>query len=68
MQIYQLDMSSNIITDYPSLNEFKRQRYLEPKSGLLRGCFSQNNSLGNIRVPTFELKIKSLDTDYEYNF
>lgn len=68
MQIYQLEMTSGNIVDYTSLNDFKRQRYLEPKSGLLRGCFSQNNALGSIQVPTFELKIKSLDTDYEYSF
>lgn len=68
MQIYLLCATSGKIVDYPSLNEFKRQRYLEPKSGLLRGCFSQNNSLGNIQVDTFNLKIKGLDTDYDYSF
>jgi hypothetical protein len=66
MQVYVLEELSGKILDYNSLNDFKRQRFITPKSGLTRGCFSQNNSFGQIEMKPFVLVIKSLDCDYEF--
>lgn len=38
MQVYVLEHSGRI-EDYASLSEYKRKRFLVPRSGALKGCF-----------------------------
>lgn len=65
MQVYVLEHSGRI-EDYASLSEYKRKRFLVPRSGALKGCFIQNGQMGQIRVKPISVLIKGLDTDYEF--
>ena len=46
MQVFVLLEQSGEIAHYSSLSEYRRERFLEPKTGGLRGCFNQNGQLG----------------------
>jgi len=46
MQVFILLESSGEIAHYNSLNEYRKERFMEPKNGALRGCFSQNGQYG----------------------
>ena len=67
MQIYVLEEQSCHIQEYTSLEDFKKKRLLQHKSGLLKGCIDRNGALGTIKVRPFSLSIKSLDSDFEFS-
>jgi len=46
MQVFVLNENSGQVSHYSSLDEYRKDRFLEPKNGALRGCFSQNGQLG----------------------
>ena len=48
MQVFVLLESSAYVAHYHSLNDYRKERFIEPKNGALRGCFSQNGQLGQI--------------------
>ena len=50
MQIYVLEEQSGQIQEYTSLEDFKKKRLLQHKSGLLKGCIDRNGALGTIKV------------------
>ena len=46
MQVFVLLESSAYVAHYHSLNDYRKERFIEPKNGALRGCFNQNGQLG----------------------
>ena len=62
-----LEEQSSQIQEYTSLEDFKKKRLLQHKSGLLKGCIDRNGALGTIKVRPFSLSIKSLDSDFEFS-
>jgi len=55
-----------VLTATASVEEFKRQRFLESDNGSLSGCIEKNGKMGKIDVTPFEITVKGLDSDFDF--
>ena len=53
-----------IIKKYNSLTHMRAERYLNAKAKL-KGCFERDGIIGQIKLKSFSIKVKSLDNNDE---
>jgi len=56
------------IHKYNSIEDFNQYSFKIEQIGNLRGCFDKDNNLGQIRLSSFSINIKSIVTDFQYKY